>query len=131
MRTSLGIWALGPMVTRFVPDGYQPERAAEPMPDKVARAVGGLGDLMTGYECHYPGELNEDNLDAVREALAGHDVACVATGLPVDRRSGKAAVTNPDAGSRREARATVTRAPTFAASVGANLICWPGGEGYN
>ena len=26
MKTSLGIWALGPMVTRFVPGGYQPER---------------------------------------------------------------------------------------------------------
>ena len=27
MKTSLGIWALGPMVTRFVPVGYQPEHA--------------------------------------------------------------------------------------------------------
>ena len=27
MKTSLGIWALGPMVTRFVPRGYQPEHA--------------------------------------------------------------------------------------------------------
>ena len=26
-KTSLGIWALGPMVTRFVPGGYQPEHA--------------------------------------------------------------------------------------------------------
>ncbi len=25
MKTSLGIWALGPMVTRFVPGGYQPQ----------------------------------------------------------------------------------------------------------
>ena len=25
MKTSLGIWALGPMITRFVPGGYQPE----------------------------------------------------------------------------------------------------------
>ena len=30
MKTSLGIWALGPMVTRFVPGGYQPEHAGEP-----------------------------------------------------------------------------------------------------
>ncbi len=27
MKTSLGIWALGPMVTRFVPAGYQPQWA--------------------------------------------------------------------------------------------------------
>ena len=25
VKTSLGIWALGPMVTRFVPGGYQPQ----------------------------------------------------------------------------------------------------------
>jgi hypothetical protein len=28
MKTSLGIWAFGPMVTRFVPGGYQPQHAA-------------------------------------------------------------------------------------------------------
>ena len=32
MKTSLGIWALGPMVTRFVPGGYQPEHLTETMP---------------------------------------------------------------------------------------------------
>ena len=29
VKTSLGIWALGPMVTRFVPGGYQPQWAGE------------------------------------------------------------------------------------------------------
>ena len=29
MKTSLGIWALGGMVTRFVPEGYQPEHGRE------------------------------------------------------------------------------------------------------
>jgi xylose isomerase len=131
MKTSLGIWALGPMVTRFVPGGYQPERAGEPVADKVRRAVEGLGDLMDGYEFHYPGELNEDNLDEVRAALGDHDVYCMATGLHVDPRFGKGALTNPDAGLRREALDIVLRAADFAADVGAQLICWPGGEGYN
>ena len=39
MKTSLGIWALGPMVTRFVPGGYQPERAGETT--RRARAASG------------------------------------------------------------------------------------------
>ncbi len=68
MRTSLGIWALGPMITRFVPSGYQPEHANEATAVKVRRAVEGLGDLMDDYEFHYPGELNPDNLDEVRDA---------------------------------------------------------------
>ena len=29
MKTSLGIWALGSMVTRFVPGGYKPGFAGE------------------------------------------------------------------------------------------------------
>src|SRR5690349_1444648 len=131
MKTSLGIWALGPMVTRFVPGGYQPEHADEPVADKVRRAVGGLGDLMDGYEFHYPGELNPDNLAEVRDALGVHDVACIATGLHVDARFGKGGLTNPDAGLRREALDIVLAAADFAAEVGAQLICWPGGEGYN
>ena len=46
LKTSLGIWALGPMITRFVPEGYQPEHTNEPTAAKVRRAVEGLGDLL-------------------------------------------------------------------------------------
>ena len=45
MKTSLGIWALGPMITRFVPGGYQPDKAGESMPHKVHRAVTGDVDF--------------------------------------------------------------------------------------
>ena len=62
MKTSLGIWAFGPMVTRFVPMGYQPEHADETTAQRVRRAVTGLGDLIDDYEFHYPAELNRDNL---------------------------------------------------------------------
>ena len=48
MKTSLGIWAFGPMVTRFVPGGYQPQRAGETTAERVQRAVEGLGDLIDG-----------------------------------------------------------------------------------
>ena len=84
MKTSLGIWALGPMVTRFVPHGYQPDKWDEPMPAKVRRAVEGLGDLVDGYEFHYPGELNPESLDEVRGALDGHDIYTVCSGLHVN-----------------------------------------------
>jgi xylose isomerase len=133
MKTSLGIWALGPMVTRFVPVGYQPDHNYndEPTAEKVARAVAGLGDLMDGYEFHYPQELSEDNLDEVRQALGEHDIYCMATGLHLEPRFGRGAMSSPDDGVRREALEITMRAVDFAASVGAHLICWPGIEGYN
>ena len=130
MKTSLGIWALGPMVTRFVPGGYQPEHT-EPTAEKVHRAVEGLGDLMDGYEFHYPNELAPDNLDEVRAALGGHDVYCIASGLHLDSRFGRGGLVSPDDATREEARRITREAADFAGSLGAHFIIWPGIEGYN
>src|SRR5437870_5219447 len=103
MKTSLGIWALGSMVTRFVPAGYQPEHAGETTAVRVERAVAGLGDLIDGYEFHYPQELSPENLDDVRAALGDHDVYCLASGLHLDPLFGRGGLCSLDDGVRREA----------------------------
>jgi xylose isomerase len=131
MKTSLGIWAMGSMVTRFVPGGYQPERAGETTVQRVRRAVEGLGDLIDDYEFHYPQELSEENLDAVRDALDGHGIYCVASGLHLDPRFGKGGLSSPDDGIRAEALRRTLDAVDFAGGLGAHFIIWPGIEGYN
>jgi xylose isomerase len=131
VKTSLGIWALGPMVTRFVPGGYQPDRAADSTADKVHRAVGGLGDLMDDYEFHYPQEINADNLDEVRAALGDHGIYCVATGMHLDPRFGRGGLCSPDDRIRDEAVRLTLEACDFAGGIGAHFIIWPGIEGYN
>ncbi|HEY7730650.1 MAG TPA: TIM barrel protein [Gaiellaceae bacterium] len=131
MRTSLGIWALGPMITRFVPGGYQPEHLGETTAQRVRRAVEGLGDLMDDYEFHYPQELADANLDEVRGALDGHGIYAIATGTHLNPRYGKGGLSSPDDAVRSEALAEAVAAADFAASVGAQLILWPGIEGYN
>jgi len=131
VKTSLGIWAFGPMVTRFVPGGYQPDWAGEEIAVKVRRAVEGLGDLIDGYEFHYPQELSRENLDEVRQALGGHDVYAVATGLHLDPRFGRGGLISPDPGTRAEAVERTVDAADFAGSIGAHFIIWPGIEGYN
>jgi xylose isomerase len=131
MKTSLGIWAFGPMVTRFVPGGYQPEHAGEPTAVKVGRAVEGLGDLIDDYEFHYPQELSEQNLDEVRGALDGHGIYAIATGTHLNPRFGKGGLSSPDDAVRREALAEALAAAAFAGGIGAQLIVWPGIEGYN
>jgi xylose isomerase len=131
MKTSLGIWAFGPMVTRFVPGGYKPDLAVETTVQKVRRAVEGLGDLIDGYEFHYPQELSEENLDEVRDALDGHDVYCMATGLHLDARFGRGGLVSPDGATREEAVRRTLAAIDFSGSVGAHFIIWPGIEGYN
>src|SRR3954464_13393873 len=132
VKTSLGIWAFSTMVTRFVPGGYQPEWAKEDTAGRGRRAVDGLGDLIDGYEFHYPQELNEGNVDAIREALGvDHDIYCLAGGLHLDPRFGRGGLVNPDPATRAEATRIAVAAADMAGTLGVPLIVWPGIEGYN
>ena len=131
MKTSLGIWAFGPMITRFVPGGYQPEHAGETTVQKVRRAVEGLEGLIDDYEFHYPQELSPENLDAVRDALDGHGIYTVCAGLHLDPRFGRGGLVSPDPATRAEALRLTLETAEFAGSLGANFIVWPGIEGYN
>jgi xylose isomerase len=131
VKTSLGIWAFGAMATRFNPGGYKPELAGATTVQKVRTAVGGLGELVDDYEFHYPQELSRDNLDEVRDALDGHGIYCVASGLHLDPRFGKGAFCSPDDATREEALRLTREAIDLAGDVGGAMIIWPGIEGYN
>jgi xylose isomerase len=131
VKTSLGIWAMGPMVTRFIPGGYKPDERGDSTGDRVRRAVEGLGDLIDDYEFHYPAELSDENLEDVREALDGHGIYACASGLHLDPRFGRGGLISPDAETRAEALRLTVEAADFAGRIGANFIIWPGGEGYN
>ncbi len=131
MKTSLGIWAFGNMATRFNAGGYKPELTGVSTVAKVRTAVEGLGDLMDDYEFHYPWELSPENLDEVRDALEGHGIYCVCSGLHLDARFGKGAFCSPDDAIRADALRLTREAIDLAAEVGAHMIIWPGIEGYN
>jgi xylose isomerase len=131
VKTSLGIWAFGAMATRFNPGGYKPELAGISTVAKVRTAVEGLGDLIDDYEFHYPQELSRDNLDEVLDALDGHGVYCMASGLHLDPRFGRGGLTSTDDATRSEALRLTTEAIDLAADLGARMIVWPGIEGYN
>ena len=72
IKNSVGIWAFGPAVTRFVPPGYHHEVADEPMPQKTRRVCEGLSDVLDGLEYHYPGEVNEENVAEILSASSEH-----------------------------------------------------------
>jgi xylose isomerase len=131
VRTSLGIWALSSMVTRFVPGGYQPQHAGETTAERVARAVAGLEGYIDDYEFHYPQELSRDNLDDVRAALGGHGIYAIATGTHLNPRFGKGGLSSPDDAVRADAVREALEAADLAGEIGAQMILWPGIEGYN
>jgi xylose isomerase len=119
------------MITRFVPVGYQPQWTTESTVDKVKRAVAGLGDLIDDYEFHYPQEINEGNVEAIKAALGGHGIYCLATGLHLDPMFGRGGLCSPDASVRKEAVRRTLAAIDMAGKLHANFIIWPGIEGYN
>src|SRR5919107_1587056 len=93
IKNSVGIWAFGPAVTRFVPPGYHNEVAGEPMMDKTRRVCEGLSDVLDGLEYHSPGEVNEENLAEIQGVLKEHgmDLPVVAAGLHPDPTYGRGA----------------------------------------
>jgi xylose isomerase len=98
----------------------------------VRRAVDGLGDLIDGYEFHFPQELNEENAEAIREALGSdHDVYCLAGGLHLDPRFGRGGLVNPDPAVRGEAVKIAVAGAKLSGELGVPMIVWPGIEGYN
>jgi xylose isomerase len=131
VKNSVGIWAFGPNATRFVPPGYHPEVTNEDMVTRTKRVVDGLADLVDGLEYHYPGEIHEDTLDAIRSALGPMDIYCIAAGLHPDPTYKLGAFTNPDPALRRQGLDILTRGIDLAAEVNAHFIIWPGAEGYN
>lgn len=131
VKNSVGIWAFGPSVTRFVPPGYHPEVTDEDMVTRTHRVVAGLSDLVDGLEYHYPGEVNEDTVDAIKAALGPMDLYCIAAGLHVDPTYKFGAFINPDPALRRQGIETLKRGVDLAATLGAHFIIWPGAEGYN
>jgi xylose isomerase len=114
-----------------MPSGYHPAASKEDMPAKVRRVVAGLGELVDGYEFHYPGEVNEDNVDKVLAALKPADLYCIALGLFSNPKYGLGSFINPDKKLRKEAIETTKKGIELAAAIGAKFIIWPGGEGYN
>lgn len=131
VKNSVGIWAFGPSVTRFVPPGYHPEVTDEDMVTRTHRVVAGLSDLVDGLEYHYPGEVNEDTVDAIKAALGPMDLYCIAAGLHVEPTYKFGAFINPDPALRRQGIETLKRGVDLAATLGAHFIIWPGAEGYN
>lgn len=131
LKNSVGIWAFGSNATRFMPEGYHPEAKHESIIERSKRAVDGLGDLVDGFEYHYPNELNEDNAKAISKALGDKDIYALALGTFSDPQFRLGAFINPDPKLRQKNLEITKHGIDLAAELGAKFIIWPGGEGYN
>ncbi|MBI2941393.1 MAG: TIM barrel protein [Chloroflexi bacterium] len=131
LKNSVGIWAFGPNATRFMSGGYHPGAVGESVVDRTRRAVDGLGKLVDGYEFHYPGEINEGNVEQIRRALGQADIYAIPLGVFSNPRYALGSLVNPDPALREETIKICEGAIDLCQALGAKFLIWPGGEGYN
>ncbi|MBU0596468.1 TIM barrel protein [Candidatus Bipolaricaulota bacterium] len=131
LKNSVGIWAFGANATRFVPAGYHVEEGGETMVERSRRAAEGLGELVDGFEYHFPGEVDEKSVGVIQEALGGKDIYALALGTFNDPQFRLGTFVNPDLALRQANMEITKRGIDLAADLGAKFIIWPGGEGYN
>lgn len=131
VKNSVGIWGFGPTATRFMPAGYHQDAVKETMEERTTRAVQGLGEFIDGFEFHYPGEVNENNLARIQKILGDKDLYAIAGGLHCMPELGLGGFTNPKKELRQKSINIIKRALDMCAQIGAKMIIWPGGEGYN
>ena len=132
LKTSLGIWALGGMVTRFVPVGYQPEHGSEstrregpPRGRRPRRPDGRLRvPLPLRAQPRQP-RRGPRGARRPRDLLPGQRAAP----RPAQRQ-GRARPRPTTPSATRRCGVTLD-ACEFAGEIGAHFIIWPGIEGYN
>lgn len=129
VKISVGVWYMGSVYDRFVKDGYRPQQ------DMISRIksiseIDGVG----GIEIHYPTEINEDNLNNIREVLkeTGLKIVQFCPHLWVKPEWKYGAFSNPDPKIRKDAldlaKRTVDISREFNPEV---MVYWPAQDGYD
>ncbi len=131
LKNSVGIWAFGSNATRFMPGGYHTDAGAEDVVERTKRAVDGLGTLVDSYEFHYPGEINEGNVEKIKAALGPAEIYTIPLGVFSDPEFALGSFINPDPARRARTLAICRGAIDLCQQEKAKFIIWPGGEGYN
>jgi xylose isomerase len=104
---------------RFLPGGYHD---ALPTAERLRRAAT-LG-VLDGVELMYPAEVNEENVQAVKQILADAGLAPAIVGTPIsgERRFAKGTLTSRDPAVRRTAVERVKAGMDVCAELGANQV---------
>jgi xylose isomerase len=131
LKNSIGIWAFGGNATRFMPGGYHVAANDEDVVERTKRAVAGLGDLVDSYEFHYPGEINESNLEKIKRVLGPAEIYAIPLGVFSDPQFALGSFINPDPTQRARTISICKGAIDMCQAESAKFLVWPGGEGYN
>jgi len=128
-KLSVGVWAYGMGTDRYVGEGYKDYMKFE---DRV-RAISKL-DGVDGIEITYPGDISEENWDAVKPVLdeGGLTISGMGVELVCDKewKSGSLSALDPE--RRAKSIELVKKAMDFAATVGVETVSlWLGQDGFD
>jgi len=129
IKVSVGVWFMGSVYDRFVKDGYRPQKSVI----ERIKSISEIDDVK-GIEIHYPTEINENNMDIIREVLeeTGLRIVQFCPHLWVNPKWKYGAFSNPEPAIRKEAldlaKRTVDVSREFNPEV---MVYWPAQDGYD
>jgi len=129
LRFSTGIWIFGPGVERFASTGYKQAKGIVELISDASKVPG-----LSGLEFHYPTEVSEENVKAVKDALSVANLKAVAIApvLSQEAQWALGALSALNEATRRRAVERCKKATDIARELGAEiLIIWPGREGFD
>ena len=126
---SVGVWTFGMCTERYVGKGYKPYLNFTERLDRIAQ-IDGIG----GVEITYPGDVNEENVAAVKMLLADRGLRVAALGVELvcdaEWQSGSFSSTDPQ---RRQKSIALTHAGMdLAKELGTDVVSlWLGQDGFD
>jgi len=115
VKNSLGIWALGAKITRFVPAGYHPDAGRESMVDKTSERQTGCTTSSTASSFTVPEKSTRTT------SMESSTLPVIASGLHADPTYASGSLSNPDDSLRRRAIDTNKKGVELATQVGASF----------
>ncbi len=128
-KWSTNLIPFGSNIDRFATEGYHEDLSIEKRLKSAAQIEG-----LKAVELHYPGMINKENLEEIREMLTRLNLECslISPSISGEKNWAKGALSNLDRATRENVAKRIKDAMDLSVALKAYKInLWPGLDGYD